>query len=260
MITNQHLASRPSRHLTTPCILVALGCLVLTETVWAHGTMVTPESRIFKCRFQDNPEDPQDPACAAAVAFAGNPQFLYDWNAVRQAEANGQHQLVVPDGELCSGGGSDYAGLDLPRDDWRTTTINPRSDGAFEFVYFATAPHSSQDMLFFITREGWDPLQPVTWEDLDLIDEPGNPNDLVDPFCHLTSVTLEPIPGVGDGYRMVCPLPARSGRHFIFHVWQRDDSPEAFYACIDVEMGEGSGIFESGFETGDTSEWSLGTP
>jgi len=42
------------------------------------------------------------------------------------------------------------------------------------------------------------------------------------------------LPGVGEVYRMVCPLPVRSGRHVIYHVWQRDDSPEAFYACVDV--------------------------
>ncbi len=246
--------------LPTIYLLMGLGCLFLTETLLAHGTMVTPASRIYKCRFEDNPENPQDPACAAAVAFAGSPQFLYDWNGVRQGDANGQHQVVVPDGELCSGGGSEYAGLDLLRDDWRTTTISPRSDGTFEFVYLASAPHSTQDMLFYITPEGWDPLQPVTWESLDSIDEPGNPNDPVDPFCHLTTANLEPLDGGGQGYRMVCPLPARSGRHSIFHVWQRDDSPEAFYACIDVEMGGSSLIFDSGFETGDTSEWSLAGP
>ncbi|MEM7050385.1 MAG: lytic polysaccharide monooxygenase auxiliary activity family 9 protein [Acidobacteriota bacterium] len=245
-------------------------CLVFASTAWvlllsaevllAHGTIHTPPSRIYQCRFADNPENPQDPACAAAVALAGSPQFLYDWTAVLQANANGQHQQVVPDGELCSGGGSDYAGLDLPRNDWRTTAISPRPDGTFEFIYRATAPHSTLDMIFFITRPGWNPLAPLTWEDLDLIDEPGNPADPVDPFCHLLGATLEDIDGVGEAYRMVCPLPPRSGRHVIFHVWQRDDSPEAFYACVDVELSTAGPIFDSGFETGNTSEWSTTTP
>ena len=242
------------------CLLAALACFLVAESLLAHGSMHTPASRIYKCRFDDNPENPQDPACAAAVEYAGSPQFLYDWNAVRQADANGQHQVVVPDGELCSGGGPEYGGLDLPRDDWRATPISPRPDGTFEFIYLATAPHSTQDMIFFITQQDWDPLAPLTWQDLDLIDEPENPNDPVDPFCHLTSVTLEFFPGVGDVYRMVCPLPARSGRHVIYNVWQRDDSPEAFYACVDVVIDSGDLIFESGLETGDTSEWSSETP
>lgn len=235
-------------------------CLFLAESILAHGQISTPASRVFKCRFEDNPENPAHPACAAAVAFAGSPQFLYDWAGIRQANANGQHQLVIPDGELCSGGGPEYAALDLVRDDWSATHIEPDGNGNFEFVYFASAPHSTQDMIFYITPEGWDPNQPLTWETLDFIDEPGNPNDPVDPFCHLTEVTLETLPGLGEGYRMVCPLPLRNGRHVIFHVWQRDDSPEAFYGCVDVLMGERNVLFESDFETGDASEWSDAVP
>jgi hypothetical protein len=93
--------------------LLALGGLLLAEALLAHGTMHTPASRIYKCRFDDNPENPQDAACAAAVGFAGSPQFLYDWAGVGQGGANGQHQVVVPDGEHCNGGGSAYAALDL---------------------------------------------------------------------------------------------------------------------------------------------------
>ena len=155
--------------------LATLLCFFAADALLAHGSIQTPASRVYKCRFEDNPENPQDPACAAAVAFAGDPQFLYDWNGIRQGDADGQHQLVVPDGQLCSGGGPDYAGLDLARDDWRATAIEPDGDGNFTFVYHATAPHSTQDMLFYVTRQGWDPTQPLTWQDLDLIDDPDDP-------------------------------------------------------------------------------------
>ncbi|MEM7355086.1 MAG: lytic polysaccharide monooxygenase auxiliary activity family 9 protein [Acidobacteriota bacterium] len=243
---------RPRLGLWLSAILL---CLVFADGLLAHGSIQTPASRIYKCRFQDNPEDPQDPACAAAIAFVGSPQFVYDWNAIRQGNAAGQHQQVVPDGELCSGGGAEFAGLDLPRDDWRATPVFPDGSGNFEFIYHATAPHSTRDMLFYVTRQGWDPNQPLRWEDLDLIDEPGNPNDPVDPFCHLTLVTLEVLPGIGEGYRMVCPLPERSGRHVIYHVWQRDDSEEAFYACVDVILGASEILFADGFESGDLNAW-----
>jgi len=37
-----------------------------------------------------------------------------------------------------------------------------------------------------------------------------------------------------------CPFPADlSGRHLLYTIWQRADSPEAFYACSDVIIGEG---------------------
>ncbi len=227
----------------------------LAEGLLAHGSIQTPASRVYKCRFEDNPENPQDPACAAAIAFAGSPQFIYDWNGIRQGDAGGQHQKVVPDNQLCGGGGLEFAGLDIPRDDWRATAISPTMTGNFEFIYHVTAPHSTRDMLFYVTRQGWDPSQPLTWADLDLVDEPGNPNDPIDPFCHHESATLEMLPGVGEVYRMVCPLPVRSGRHVIYHVWQRDDSPEAFYACVDVLFGAGDLLFADGFDSGDLSAW-----
>ncbi len=241
------------RYISAVVISVVMN-IPLIEPLMAHGTMHTPASRVSKCRFEDNPENPQDPACAAAVEFAGSPQFLYDWAGIRQGDANGQHQSVVPLGELCSGGGSEYAGLDLVRDDWRSSEITPDVDGNFEFIYRASAPHSTQDMLFFITPEDWDSTQQLSWNDLDYMDDPGNPADPIDPFCHLTSVSLEQIAGIGSGYRMTCPLPARSGKHIIYHVWQRADSPEAFYACIDVELNGGDPgaeiEFMDGFEGG----------
>ena len=240
-----------------PGLLLAVIFTLAGNDLWqgklyAHGTMLTPPSRVWMCRFEDNPENPQDPACAAAVSLAGDPQFLYDWAGVRQAGADSQHQAVVPDGELCSGGGSEFAGLDLVRSDWRSTAITADAEGEFEFIYRASAPHSTRDMLFYITPEGWSPDEPLTWADLDY--NPDGPHNTIDPFCHLNSVELEELPGVGAVYRMTCPLPARSGRHVIYNVWQRDDSPEAFYACIDVEMdGQAQeAVFSSGFEATET--------
>ncbi len=229
------------------------------QGLWAHGSMLEPRSRVYKCRFDDNPENPADPACAAAVALAGTPQFLYDYAGIRQAKVAGQHQVWVPDGQLCSGGGPEYAGLDLPREDWRATSIEADALGQFEFIYRATAPHATQDMLFYITPQGWDPTQPLTWADLDAVDDPANPG-VIDPFCHLTEATAVSYPQdptlTDLVYRMPCPLPERNGRHIIYHVWQRSDSPEAFYGCIDVLMGTSNQIFSDSFESGDFSAWS----
>ncbi|MGW1926627.1 lytic polysaccharide monooxygenase [Streptomyces massasporeus] len=41
-----------------------------------------------------------------------------------------------------------------------------------------------------------------------------------------------------DGYyNFTGDLPARTGRHIVYKVWQRNDSPEAFYSCSDVTFG-----------------------
>lgn len=203
---------------------------------YGHGSMMTPPSRIYHCRFNDNVENPQDPACAAAVQVNGTQPF-YDWNGLRQGNANSQHQAIIPDGQLCSGGNSFYVGMDLPRGDWHSTPIEPDAQGQFEFLYVATAPHQTLDMLFYITRDGWQPTGELAWGDVDL-------------FCQHGNVPLQPLGNGQQGYRMSCDLPERSGTHTIFHIWQRSDSPEAFYACVDVAFGGGNDvIFGDGFET-----------
>ena len=212
------------RAFSTLYILIGLfsTTLMYAELVHAHGTMVVPPSRVHECRFNGNPENHQDPACRAAVELGGT-QPMYDWNGVRQGNANGQHETIIPDGQHCSGGNATFRGLDLLRSDWRTTPIAPDASGQFEFVYTATAPHATQDMIFYVTPQGFDPTQPIRWSELE-------------EFCRHGQVPLETIQGGGQGYRMRCNLPQRTGKHVIFHIWQRSDSPEAFYSCNDVEF------------------------
>ncbi|MBY0279231.1 lytic polysaccharide monooxygenase [Candidatus Binatia bacterium] len=210
--------------------LVVLGSALLSLSfpatrAFAHGTMIVPESRIHRCAFDGSIENPQDPACRAAVE-AGGKQALYDWNGMRQASADGHHRDVIADGQLCSGGNPDFAGLALGRDDWRTTPLVPAADGSFELVFHATAPHATRDWQIYVTRDGWDANEPLGWDD-------------VDPFC-----TSGPVPLTTDAegrqvYRIPCTIPPRSGRHVIFAIWQRSDSPEAFYSCSDVQMSGG---------------------
>lgn len=197
--------------------LLALAAVSLPQRGHAHGSMIVPESRIYHC-FLNNPENPSDPACRA-LKEAGGTQAFYDWTGVNQANANGNHQAVVPDGKLCSGNNPTFRGLDLARSDWYATPIAPGADGKFEFVFRATAPHASRDWIFYVTRSGWSPTQPLRWSDLF-------------EFCRYGAVPLE-----NGNYRFRCTLPALTGKHTIYTVWQRSDSTEAFYTCTDVEFG-----------------------
>ncbi len=211
------------RLLNSKFILVAgmatIVLLGIPNPGYGHGSMLIPESRIHYCRFGGNPENHADPACKAAIELGGT-QPIYDWNGVRQGDADSRHREIIPDGQLCSGGNATFRGLDLPRADWRATAIAADSNGRFEFIYQSTAPHATKDMIFYITRDGWDPTQPLGFND-------------VDEFCRLGSVPLNRFDGK-NVYRMSCDLPPRTGRHTIFHIWQRSDSPEAFYSCSDV--------------------------
>ena len=208
-----------------PALALGAALLALPARVGAHGTMIVPESRIHRCAFDGSIENHQDPACRAAVD-AGGRQALYDWNGMRQASADGRHRELIPDGQLCSGGNPDFAGLALARDDWRTTPLVPAADGRFEFVFHATAPHATRDWQLYVTRDGRDAKQPLGWDDVDL-------------FCTSGAVPLVTDAQGRQVYRVPCTVPARSGRHVIFAAWQRSDSPEAFYACSDVQMSGG---------------------
>ena len=198
-----------------------LTCLLLSVSVesLAHGTIEDPISRVYNCRLE-NPENPSSDACRDTVIIGGT-QALYDWNEVNQGNANGNHQGVIPDGTLCAGGRDKYRGLNQGRDDWVSTPITYNANGGIDFVYYATAPHDSAYFKFYVTKDNYNLNTPLNWDDLD------------PEFCNITSVTL-----VNQRYHMTCPAPVgKTGKHIIYNIWQRGDSPEAFYACIDVDFG-----------------------
>ena len=124
--------------------------------------MGDPVSRVAQC-YAEGPESPKSDACKAAVA-AGGTQALYDWNGIRIGNADGQHQALIPDGKLCSANNDEFKGLDLARADWPATGV---SSGSYTFKYRVTAPHKGTFKVY-VTKPGYDPAQPLAWDDLDL--------------------------------------------------------------------------------------------
>jgi chitin-binding protein len=195
---------------------LALTALAAAPAV-AHGSMTDPVSRVAAC-FAEGPENPRSAACKAAVAASGT-QALYDWNGVNIANAAGKSKEIIPDGKLCGAGNDKYKGLDLARADWPAT---PLTSGNRTFHYKATAPHKGSFELY-VTRDGYDPTKPLKWSDLES-----------KPFAKVTDPRLENGAYVFNGV-----VPVKSGRHLIYSIWQRSDSPEAFYTCSDVVFAEG---------------------
>lgn len=185
----------------------------------AHGSMTDPVSRVSAC-YAEGPESPDSAACRAAVAVSGA-QAFYDWNAVNIANAAGQHRRLIPDGELCSAGNDKYRGLDLARADWPASRL---TSGPHTFRYKGTAPHRGSFALY-VTKDGYDPSKPLAWSDLE-----------AEPFVTVTDPRMENGEYVFEG-----TLPEKSGRHLVYSVWQRSDSPEAFYTCSDVVFGQDGG-------------------
>ncbi|MEU0588128.1 lytic polysaccharide monooxygenase [Streptomyces sp. NPDC006132] len=214
----------PARRKATA--VAALGTLPLALTALAappavaHGSMGDPVSRVSQC-YAEGPESPKSAACGAAVA-AGGTQALYDWNGIRIGDAAGRHRQLIPDGKLCSAGNEQFVGLDLARADWPATSVK---SGAHTFKYRVTAPHKGT-FTVYLTKPGYDPAQPLAWHDLDLE--------------HPVATATDPA-ATGGFYTFSGRLPERSGKHLLYAVWQRSDSPEAFYSCSDVSFGGGGG-------------------
>ncbi|MFI1758735.1 lytic polysaccharide monooxygenase [Streptomyces sp. NPDC020571] len=196
----------------------------------AHGSMGDPVSRVSQCH-AEGPENPKSAACRAAVA-AGGTQALYDWNGIRIGNADGKHRELIPDGKLCSANDPAFKGMDLARADWPATGV---SSGSYTFKYRVTAPHKGTFKVY-ITKPGYDPSQPLGWGDLDL--------------SAPVATSTDPVAS-GGFYTFSGTLPERSGKHLLYAVWQRSDSPEAFYSCSDVSFGGDGGSGSDGAATGD---------
>jgi len=200
---------------TKHLLLAAAALLTTAFHGLAHGTMANPVSRVYQV-FLENPENPSSAAARAAVGVAG-PTPFYTWNEVARLVPQRNYRNLVPDGQLASAGLSKFAGLDLARADWPATAVQA---GPYDCVFYATTPHEPSSFAVFITKQGYDPAQPLRWDDLE-------------PVSYAVPPYLE-----GRNYRFTVNLPPRAGRHMLYVIWQRDDpAGEAFFSASDIDFG-----------------------
>jgi chitin-binding protein len=192
-------------------IAAALAC-ALPALASAHGDLAAPAGRTTVCHLLNR----DAPPCAAA--WRADPQALYDWMEVNLGDVAGRHRERIPDGQLCSAGRAKYAAFDAPGGGWPATSIQP---GRQTFSYNAVAPHATQYFRLYLTKEGWDDTRALRWDDLELIYDSGRRPAEASP-------------------QFAVDVPARTGHQLLYLVWQRSDSPEAFYSCADVRFsGDG---------------------
>jgi chitin-binding protein len=93
---------------------------------------------------------------------------------------------------------------------------------SYTFTWHLTAPHSTTDFKYYLTKQGWDQNAPLTRAALDL-----------NPFLTVTMNGGRPPNDVSH----IGTLPSgRTGRHMILAVWTINDTANAFYQCSDVNF------------------------
>ncbi|MEU8569371.1 lytic polysaccharide monooxygenase [Streptomyces pathocidini] len=221
-----------------------------------HGAGGSPASRVVACKLLGVTNYPggvsSNQACNAAFAEGGEAVFN-NWNEVRVPDTRPNYQQgapdapankapkwrqTMPDGKLCSAGDSNdqrAKGLNLARTDWPTTDL-PKGGSAFTFSYAHAAVHNPYTFYYFVTKDGYDPSKPLTWNDLEdtpfLVAHNQKPNGEQDLFDEKRKTT-----------NLAAQLPNKSGKHLIFTIWQGNvktdgavQSNEAFISCADVNF------------------------
>ena len=122
------------------------------------------------------------------------------------------------DGQLASGGNARFSELDAQSSDrWVKNSIAP---GRNTISWTYTAPHRTTRWDYFMTRPGWNPDTPLARADLEKI------------------ATVEhdgTSPARGEAHVVDVPED-RVGYHVIYAVWVVDDTANAFYNVIDVDV------------------------
>lgn len=227
----------------TAVSLTVLGVVPLALTTLttgpasAHGATADPVSRAVACAKEG--WQPGNPACEAALAVSSDQ--IGDWKSIVQGQAmdhstpssSPQHRAHVPDGKLCSATNQQFAGLDLPRADFPSTTLP--SGREYTFQYDVSALHNPYRMEMYLTKDGYDPTKPLKWSDLE--DTPFLSAD------NTAAITAPPGFLGGKAFNFKAQLPRKQGKHMIYTIWHGLKKPdgsfqsqEAFYSCSDVEF------------------------
>jgi predicted carbohydrate-binding protein with CBM5 and CBM33 domain len=219
--------------------IVAVTVTTRAHEASAHGNAVYPMTRNYSCwkrwatngaSFQDPTMAQKDPMCWQA--WQADPNAMWNWNGLLRDGLGQQFEQKIPNGQLCSGGGSANSGgrynaLDKPGP-WAAT----RMPNNFTMLVADQAHHGGWYKVF-VTKPGYDATtQPLGWGNLDEL-----------------TTTPKYAPGAGDpngpegsvGVSFPVSVPAnRVGRHIVFTIWQASHSDQSYFWCSDVIFGQGA--------------------
>ncbi|EKT63249.1 lytic polysaccharide monooxygenase [Providencia burhodogranariea] len=173
-----------------------------SNTIWAHGYVEVPNSRAYLCKLTANID------CG---------DIQYEPQSIEGAK--GFPALGPEDGEIASAGISSFANLDVQNEKrWIKNII---TNSQIMFNWRITARHKTTKWEYFITKSNWNPNQPLTRSQL-----------VLEPFCQFHKVEF-PNPVVEQH----CKLPSENkGYHIVLAVWTIEDTPNAFYQVVDLDI------------------------
>lgn len=188
-------------HKVLSVCLVSLGMVsLMSPTASAHGYIKEPASRAY-----------------LGTSAGGNLN-----NNVGRAQWEPQ-SIEAPkntfiDGKIASAGVSGFSPLDEQTEmRWHKNEI---TNGSLNINWFLTARHRTSTWDYYITKKGWNPNKPLTFDDFELITQ-FDDKSMIPPT--LVSQNIQ-IPNTHKGY------------HIILSVWNVADTTNAFYQVVDVDI------------------------
>lgn len=201
-MSKQHGWNKNVKTLILSCGMVVLGAAMtggFADTVSAHGYMEGPASRALLCKQGENK------TCGA---------IQYEPQSV---EAKGNFPTGGPkDGEI-TGGGIFPELFEQSADRWSKVTLH---GGKNTMSWHLTAPHSTKEWKYYITKKDWNPNEPLKRSDLEL-------------FASFQDGGKKPQTKVSHEVNIPTD---RSGYHIILGVWEIADTGNAFYQVVDVNL------------------------
>ncbi|MFD1535592.1 lytic polysaccharide monooxygenase auxiliary activity family 9 protein [Nonomuraea guangzhouensis] len=192
-----------------------------TGTASAHGSVVDPASRNYGCwlrwgnDFQNPTMQQKDPMCWQA--WQDNTNAMWNWNGLYRDNVGGNHQAVIPNGQLCSAGRTQdgrYRSMDTPGA-WTMTNLG----GTFNIRLNDQASHGADYIRVYITRQGYNATTTALgWNHLELVRETAK-------YAPGQTYMINNLTSAG-----------RTGRHVIYTIWKASHMDQTFYFCSDVNF------------------------
>lgn len=140
------------------------------------------------------------------------------------------------DGNIASAGQNSNLILDEPGLHWKKHEV--KGGETLDVSWHFTANHVTRRWNYFITREQWEPSEPLSRAQFE--PEPFFSVEInLQPFWSNTDAMKPPSPTVHS-----LPLPEREGYHVLLAVWEVADTGNAFYQVIDLDFVRTDGGIE----------------